>query len=148
MLYNLWFQIIYFFKFIQMAEETKSEAKAPDTITKEGKKMDTSNDKLLAAVSTIGIVGLILYFAMPDASAYVKNYARQGGTLFGVQIVYFIVSFILGFIPILNVIFGIISCLVWIVFVVAWIILLIKAVQEDKEYKLPLIGDLASKILK
>ncbi|MBD3362361.1 hypothetical protein GF362_01425 [Candidatus Dojkabacteria bacterium] len=108
------------------------KAKAPDEVVKSGSSGE-SNDKVLAAVSAIPLVGLIVYLAMKDASDFVKNYARQGAMLFIVGI--------LGFIPLVN-------CVVIIVEVVGILMLLINALQEKKDYKLPVLGDLAEKIFK
>jgi uncharacterized membrane protein len=91
------------------------------------------NDKMLAAVSSIPIVGLIIWFAMKDASAYVKNYAKQGAVLF--------IFGLLAIIPIVN-------CVVLIVEVVCIIVLLVNALQENKTFRLPVVADIADKIFK
>jgi uncharacterized membrane protein len=128
-----------------MSEEHNKEAHTPDEVIVESKGTSSGssadNDKVLAAVSAIPIVGLIVFFAMKDASPYVKNYARQGGTLFIISIV----SMLLGVVPILG---GLLACLVSIAVVVGIIILLIKALQEDKTYQLPVIGDFSKSIFK
>lgn len=100
-----------------------------------------SNDKVLAAVSTLGLVGLIIYFAMPDASAYVKNYAKQGGMLF----IVLMVGWVLGFVPVLG---WLLSCLVSITSFVFWVLLVMNALQGNETYKLPVVGDLADQVFK
>lgn len=100
------------------------------------------DDKILAAVATLPLVGLVIYFAMPDASPYVKHYAKQGGIgllpLWAVAMVIIIIPF-LG---------AILSCVIGIVAMVAWILLLIHALQGDAKFKLPVLGDLVDQIVK
>jgi uncharacterized membrane protein len=103
-----------------------------------------SDDKVLAAVATIPLVGLILYFAMSDASAMVKNYAKQSNAVLALNIVTFILSLVLSFIPFV----GCITPLLMFVPLAAWVLLLIKALQEVPDYKLPLVGDMFDKMLK
>ncbi len=133
-----------------MAEEHKS-AHNPDEVIVEEKKASTGsgadNDKVLAAVATIFPVGLIMYYAMKDSSAYVKNYAAQGTVLTGIAFLASIVFMVIGMIPVI----GLLACLspfLWLVFMVAWIMLVIKALQEDKTYQMPVVGDLAKSIFK
>lgn len=131
-------------------EHTKS-AHNPDEVIVEDKKTSSGtssdNDKVLAAVATIFPVGLIIYYAMKDCSAYVKNYAAQGTVVWGLSIITSIVFMVIGAIPVV----GIIACLspfVSLVFLVAWVMLLVKALQEDKTYQLPVVGDLTKSIFK
>ena len=94
---------------------------------------DASNDKVMAAVSAFPIIGLIVYFAMKDASDYVRNYARQGALLF-------LFSF-LGAIPGVN-------CVVGVLLLVGVVWLLVSALQGKEDFKLPLVGDLAYSVFK
>lgn len=125
-----------------MSEEHK-DAHTPDEVIVENKgaSSSTDNDKVLAAVSAIPIVGLIVFFAMKDASPYVKNYARQGGTLFIIAIA----NMVIGLVPVIG---WLLSCLVSVVVLVGIVVLLIKALQEDKDYQLPVIGDFSKSIFK
>lgn len=91
---------------------------------------DVSDNKLLAAISYIWIIGLILLFLKKD-SPFVQFHAKQATVLF-------IASVVFGFIPVLGWILNIV------VFVFA-IIGLISALQ-GKKTELPLVGDLARKI--
>lgn len=121
-----------------------NNAQTPDEVIVEEKQSSgasADNDKVLAAVSAIPIVGLIVFFAMKDASPYVKNYAKQGATLLLIAIV----NMLLNAIPVLG---WLVSCLVSIALIVAIVVLIIKALQEDKNYKLPVIGDFADSIFK
>lgn len=103
-----------------------------------------SDDKILAAVATMPIIGLILFYAMPNASPIVKNYAKQSNALLAFNILVFIVSIILGFIPFVQCIVPLFGLLPF----VAWILLLIKALNNVPDYKLPVIGDFFDKLLK
>lgn len=119
---------------------TEKAAEADKVIDKNGATSSASDDRVLAALCTIPIVGLIVYFVKTDASDFVKNYARQGAVLFIVSI---IVS-IIGAIPFI----GFIVCLLGPALFILWIILLVKALGEEKDYQLPLIGDIAKSIFK
>lgn len=103
----------------------------------------TSSDdhKVLAAVATIPLVGLIIYYAMPDAAPIVKHYAKQSNAVLATNIALFII----GLIPVLG---WIIAFLGWIVPLVLWILLLLNALQGKSDYKLPVIGEYFDKLLK
>jgi uncharacterized membrane protein len=104
----------------------------------DSKKQD---ETLMAALATLPLVGLIIYFAMSDASAFVKNYAKQSIGL----LVLWVVAAALGFIPVLG---WILSCLLGIAGLVAWLLLLVNALQSNPTYKLPVLGELMDGILK
>ncbi|HOY46019.1 MAG TPA: hypothetical protein PKU95_00050 [Candidatus Dojkabacteria bacterium] len=103
-----------------------------------------SDDKVLAAVATIPLVGLILYFAMSDASAMVKNYAKQSNALLALNVVVFVLSLVLSFVPVVQCLTPLLS----LVPLAAWVLLLVKALQEVPDYKLPVIGEMFDKMLK
>ncbi len=103
-----------------------------------------SDDKVLAAVATIPLVGLILYFAMSDASAMVKNYAKQSNALLALNIIVFVLSLVLSFVPVVQCLTPLLS----LVPLAAWVLLLVKALQEVPDYKLPVIGEMFDKMLK
>lgn len=103
-----------------------------------------SDDKVLAAVATIPLVGLILYFAMSDASSMVKNYAKQSNALLALNIVVFVLSLVLSLVPVVQCLTPLLS----LVPLVAWVLLLVKALQNVPDYKLPVIGDMFDKMLK
>lgn len=90
------------------------------------------NDKVLAALSAIPLVGLIVYFAMPDSSDFVKNYAKQGAVLFPI-------GFILGIIPAVN-------CVAGPIMIIAIVVLAIQALQENRTYRLPVVADIVDKV--
>jgi uncharacterized membrane protein len=104
------------------------------------------NDKVMAAVATIPLVGLIMYYGMKDLSPLAKFYAKQSIGLLIVSILVSVVSLVLGFIPFL----GIITCfspLLSLALLVAWIILVVKALQGE-EYRLPVLADMVDQLVK
>lgn len=98
-----------------------------------------SDDKVLAAVATIPLVGLIIYYAMPDASDMVKHYAKQSNALLAINLI----TMVLSFTVILTVIAFPLSLLAF----VLWVVLLVKALQGEK-YTLPVVGEYFDKLLK
>jgi uncharacterized membrane protein len=102
-----------------------------------------SNEKILAAVATIPVVGLVMFFAMKDASPLVKNYAKQSNAVLAISIV----GMIVGFLSIFVFLFGFLVAILDILAFVAWIMLVINAYGE-KMYKLPVIGDFFDGLLK
>lgn len=68
----------------------------PDT-TYEYDPQDIANNKVMAVLSYLGILVLIPWFAAPQ-SRFARFHAKQGITLFLVQIAYSVLSFLLGFI--------------------------------------------------
>ena len=103
-----------------------------------------NNDTALAAVSTIPLIGLILYFAMPNVSPFVRHYEKQGTGLFVVYVISWFVAIILAFIPFLG---GLLSLIICLGLFVAWLVLLINALQ-NKTYSLPVISDFINQYLK
>lgn len=116
----------------------------PETVESKPVKADASNDKIMAVIATIPLVGLIMFYAMKDASTLVKHYAKQSNALLAIEVVSMVISFVGSFIIIGPCIGGILS----IVALVGWILLVIKAVNLDEKYVLPVIGDYFDKVLK
>jgi len=104
---------------------------ANDTVKVKSKSV--SDDKVLAAVATIPLVGLIIFYAMPDASAVVKHYAKQSNVI--------LLSNIIGMVPFLG-------WIVWLVGFVMWILLFVKALQGDEKFMVPVVGEYFDKLLK
>lgn len=104
------------------------------------KSNSVSDDKVLAAVATIPLVGLIIYYAMPDASATVKHYAKQSNAVLAVNLV----AMVLGITLVLAIVSPFISLLGF----VLWVILLVKALQGEEKYMLPVVGEYFDKLLK
>ena len=106
-----------------------------------------NNETGLAALATIPVVGLVIYFGMKDASDFVKHYAKQSIGLLLVSIVLGVVSVVAIFIPFVG---WVVSCLATILFLgvfVLWLMLVMNALQ-GKKYSLPMIDDLLKNILK
>lgn len=102
------------------------------------------NDKVMAALATLPVVGLIMFYAMKDASPVVKHYAKQSNVVLAIYLVSMIVTAVLS-----AIIIG--ACLgpiIGLVGLVAWIMLLIKALNLDPNYVLPVVGDYFDKLLK
>jgi uncharacterized membrane protein len=98
-----------------------------------------TDQKVLAAVATIPVVGLVMFYAMKDASPLVKNYAKQSNFL----LLLWIISGILGM-TVFGIFFGF---LVGLLELAAWILLVINAWQE-RMYQLPIVGEYFDKLLK
>lgn len=100
-----------------------------------------SNDKVMAVVASIPVVGLIMFFAMKDASPLVKNYAKQSNAVLALEVISTIISAILPFIGwVVGFVLGTIA-------LIAWIMLAVNAYGE-KMYKLPVIGNFFDGLLK
>ncbi len=115
-----------------MNEENNNSTPVP----KSSLGMDENVAALLAHV--FGIVSGIIFFALEKESRFVKFHAMQAILL---SIVSVVVYTVLGMIPIIGWIIGMFMPLV---FLVAWIILMLKA-YKNEWYKLPVIGDIAEK---
>jgi len=105
------------------------------------------NDKVMAAVATIPLVGLIIYFAMKDASEFVKFYAKQSIGLLIISVVITVISIVVGFIPYIG---WLISCVISLLsfgLFIVWLVLLINALQGNK-FRLPVVADLVDQFIK
>ncbi|MFQ5493485.1 MAG: DUF4870 domain-containing protein [Candidatus Dojkabacteria bacterium] len=108
--------------------------------SKEAAPKAKSDDTLMAVLATLPLIGLIFYFAMSDASKFVRHYAKQSIGL----LVLWVVAVALGFIPVLG---WILSCLIGIGAFVGWILLVVNALQGNT-FSLPVISDLLDQVLK
>lgn len=97
------------------------------------KSKTVNDDKVLAAVSTIPLVGLIIFYAMPDATDTVKHYAKQSNAI--------LLANIIGMIPFIG-------WVIWLVGFVMWILLFVKALQGGEKYMIPVVGEYFDKLLK
>lgn len=91
----------------------------------------------------LGFVTGIIFLLIEKQNKFVRFHAMQSTVLFGG---YFVLSWILLFIPVVDVIWGLISIPLGLLLFVLWIYLMYEAYQ-GVEYKLPVIGDFASKQL-
>lgn len=105
------------------------------------KSKSAGDDKVLAAVATIPLVGLIIFYAMPDASDMVKHYAKQSNAVLAANIV----NMVVGLIPVLG---WMVALILPFVTFVMWILLFIKALQGEEKYMLPVVGEYFDKLLK
>lgn len=99
------------------------------------------------------ITGLVFYLLEKD-NRFIRFHAMQSilvfGSLTALSIIITILTGIfwaIGPLRFLTVILGIISTIIWIIGVVLWILLMVKAYQNET-YKLPFFGELAEKQLK
>ena len=112
--------------------------------TEEMDPADIEGNKVMAILAYIGILVLIPLLAAKD-SKFARFHCNQGLVLFIAELIISIVLGILGAIPKIGWIFGIIGSLVGICFLVLVIIGIINAVN-GKAKELPLVGKF--KILK
>ena len=80
----------------------------------------------------------LVFILIEKQSNFVRFHAIQSIYVFGTLTV---ASIVLGWIPVIGLV---IQSLIWVLAVILWIILMIKAYQGEK-YKLPWVGDLAEK---
>lgn len=119
-------------------------------MTTEEKKVTSKQDEtVLAAVATIPLVGLIIYFAMPDASDFVKHYAKQSIGLLIITVANTILSFV-GFALYFVFIGVFVSCLNFIIFIVTMVLwaMLLMNVFQGKKYSLPFLTDIVDQFIK
>ena len=100
-----------------------------------------SNENLLAAASyLLGFITGIIILLVEKQNKFVRFHAMQSTILFGGI---FVVNFVLGFIPILGWLIGLL--LSFAAFIL-WIVLMWKAFQGEM-YKVPYVADIAEKQL-
>lgn len=86
----------------------------------------------------LGWVTGIVFLVVERESKYVRFHAVQAIATF---LPLMIIAWVFAFIPFIGMV---VSAMIWILSVVLWLILMIKAYQGEK-YKLPIVGDLAEK---
>jgi len=82
----------------------------------------------------LGWVTGLVFLLLEQKNAFVRFHAMQSLVTF---LGLFVLSFVLGFIPVLGMLVGLI---VWPLSVVLWIVLMVKAYKGER-YKLPVVGD-------
>jgi uncharacterized membrane protein len=100
------------------------------------KKSGDSNEKLMAVISYISIIGLIILF-IEKKSKFVLHHAKQGTALFALELA----VMILANIPIVNAITPLLSLAVFVVAIYGIILAL-----QNSETKIPYAYDLGEKI--
>lgn len=103
-------------------------------------------DNAAGALAYVTIIPAIVFLVMEpyNKSSYVRFHAWQSIFLLIPVIASWIVLMIIGFIPVLNLVDLILGPVIWLGFLILWIILVLKALKGEK-FKLPFIGDLATK---
>ncbi|MDD5422904.1 MAG: DUF4870 domain-containing protein [Candidatus Omnitrophota bacterium] len=82
----------------------------------------------------LGFITGVIFYLVEKENKFVRFHAMQSIIVFGTL---FLAGVIIGFIPVLSVIF-------WTAELVLWIVLMIKAYQGEK-FKIPIAGDMAEK---
>jgi uncharacterized membrane protein len=98
--------------------------------------IDENIEGLLCYV--LGFITGILFLILEKDNKFVRFHAMQSIITF---LAFFVISMVLGFIPILG---WMLSGLLGLIGLVVWLLLMFKAYQGEK-YKLPVAGDLAEK---
>ena len=107
----------------------------------EGKR--ASEDVVFLVLAYLGIFALIPFFVVKN-NDYVKWHAKQGLVLVAFEIVLWIALMIIGFIPILNIIFAFLGLFIWLGVLVLHVFCIIKALKGEK-WHVPVIGNYADK---
>jgi len=82
----------------------------------------------------LGWVTRLVFLLLEQKNAFVRFHALQSLVTF---LALFIISAVIGFIPVLGVLVGL---LLWPLGLVLWIVLMVKAYKGER-YKLPVVGD-------
>jgi len=93
-----------------------------------------------------GWVSGLVFILIEKENKFVRFHAMQSIVAFGAITVLLIILSILGLMPVIGILFDMLSMFVWILSVVLWIVLMVKAYQEES-FKLPWAGDFAQKLL-
>ena len=83
----------------------------------------------------LGFITGIIFLVAEKKSSFVKFHAMQSTITF---LSLFVISFILGFIPII----GLLVYPIWILSLILWLILMVKALRGER-YSLPIVGKMA-----
>ncbi len=108
------------------------------------------NDKVMAAVATIPLVGLIMYYGMSNLSEFVKFYARQSIGLLILSVLVSLGSFFsafLFFIPFVGSILSLLFTVAGLGVFVLWLVALINALQ-GKKANVPVASNIVDQLIK
>ncbi|MEW6376709.1 MAG: DUF4870 domain-containing protein [Thermodesulfobacteriota bacterium] len=83
----------------------------------------------------LGFITGIVFLVVEKKSSFVKFHAMQSTITF---LGLFVISIILGFIPIIN----LLVIPIWILSLILWLILMVKALRGER-YSLPIVGKMA-----
>jgi len=93
-----------------------------------------------------GWVSGLVFILIEKENKIVRFHAMQSIVAFGAITVLLIILTTLGLMPVIGILFDILSIFAWILSVVLWIVLMVKAYQGTN-FKLPWAGDFAQKLL-
>lgn len=125
-------------------QQPRSSSSQPTPAAGQLDTKDIEENKLLAAISYIGIISVIVYFAKKD-SAFAQFHAKQGMALFGIWVILFMAGFVIGLIPWIGWLIGLAIFFINMGVFITALIGLIQAVS-GKYWKLPVIGDAVEKM--
>ena len=97
----------------------------------------------MLVLSYLGLFGLIPLLTKKD-DPEIQWHAKNGLTLIGAELAWFVLQIVLGFIPVLGCGVHILACGVWLGFVILRIICMVKAVQGQR-MRIPIVSDYAEK---
>ena len=83
----------------------------------------------------LGFITGIVFLVVEKKSSFVKFHAMQSTITF---LGLFVISIVIGFIPII----GLLVYPIWILSLIVWLILMVKALQGER-YALPIVGKMA-----
>jgi uncharacterized membrane protein len=92
----------------------------------------------------LGWVTGLIFFLMEKQNRFVRFHAMQSILFFGGLTVIQIILGVVGYLPLLGLLAGLLGYAVWIIFIVGYIVLLINGFQ-GKYFKLPIVGDYAER---
>jgi uncharacterized membrane protein len=106
-------------------------------IMEEREKSSTGLDENVAGFFCylLGFITGIIFLMVEKKSSFVKFHAMQSTITF---LSLFVISFILGLIPII----GLLVYPIWILSLILWLLLMIKALRGER-YSLPIVGKMA-----
>lgn len=111
-----------------------------------GRVPNSSDRTLMLILSYLGILALIPLLTKKD-DAEVQWHAKNGLALFIAEFVLWIaVRIVIGHMPIgIGCGLSMISCAIWLAFLVIWVLCIVKAVQGQR-FRIPVISDFADKL--
>jgi uncharacterized membrane protein len=143
-------QWVLIFKIIAL-ELLKEIMKGGEKMAEETKKSGTGLDPNVAALLAylLGIIGGIVFILIEKDNKFVRFAAAQSIVLSIVMyIIMFGFPFVIGILAVatggIGSLIGLLMPLLWLGFIVVWIMLMVKAYQ-NQEWELPVIGKIARK---
>ena len=121
-------------------ENAAQKVREASSSVREGRQ---SEDVIFLILAYFGIFALIPFFAVKN-NEYVRWHSKQGLVLVGFEIILWIALMIIGFIPILNIIFAFLGLFIWLGVLILHIFCIIKALKGEK-WVVPVIGKYTDK---